>query len=206
MHRPTFMIAASAAVAGGLVATATIAQIASSNPASVKPGVYQVEPAHTQVGFQISHIGFSNFSGFFSGASGSLTINPSNAAVSKLQITIPIASVQTTVSKLDGELKGDQWFDAAKYPTATFVSSRVTRLPNGSASVAGNLTLHGVTRPVTLSARFVGAGVNPIDKSFTIGFDADGMIKRSDFGVSYGVPMIGDDVRLTIAGAFVLQP
>ena len=206
MFKPKILGSATSAIAAGLLATAAFAQVASTNPASVKPGAYQVEPAHTQVGFQISHIGFSNFSGFFSGASGSLTVNPANASVSKLQISIPIASVQTTVSKLDEELKGGQWFDASKFPIATFTSTKVTKLANGTASVMGNLTLHGVTKPVVLTARFVGAGVNPIDKSYTIGFDASGMIKRSDFGVSYGVPMIGDDVRLTIAGAFVLQP
>lgn len=206
MNKPTIFGLATSAISVSLLATAAFAQIASTNPASVKAGVYQVEPAHTQIGFQISHIGFSNFSGFFSGASGSLTINPANAGVSKLQISVPTTSVQTTVSKLDEELKGGQWFDAAKFPVATFTSTKVTKLADGTASVAGNLTLHGVTRPVVLTARFVGAGVNPIDKSYTIGFDASGMIKRSDFGVSYGVPMIGDDVRLTIAGAFVLQP
>lgn len=205
MSKCTLMTAMSATLAAGIIATTAFAQMASTDPASVKPGVYKVEPAHTQIGFQLSHIGFTNFSGFFSGASGTLTIGSSNAAVSKLRINIPVASVLTTVPKLDEELKGGQWFDAAKFPTATFVSTGVTRLSGGSATIAGNLTLHGVTKPVTLNARFVGAGVNPIDKSFTIGFEATGTIKRSDFGVNYGVPMIGDDVQLKIAGAFVPQ-
>jgi polyisoprenoid-binding protein YceI len=103
-------------------------------------------------------------------------------------------------------LKGDQWFDAAKLPNATFTSTKVVRSGKNSAVISGNLTLHGVTKPITLKARFIGAGVNPLDKSFTAGFEATGTIKRSEFGVSTYAPLIGDDVRLTIAGAFVLQP
>ena len=89
--------------------------------------------------------------------------------------------------------------------TATFTSTKVVLLGKDSAVIAGNLTLHGVTKPITLEARFIGAGVNPLDKSFTAGFEATGTIKRSDFGVSTYLPLVGDDVRLTIAGAFVLQ-
>jgi polyisoprenoid-binding protein YceI len=181
-------------------------QVASSDPASVKAGTYKVEPYHTQAGFSVSHFGFTNFSGVFSGASGSLVLDPSTPSAAKLEVTIPIQSVQTTSAQLDGMLKGDQWFDAAKFPTATFTSTKVVLSGKDSADIAGNLTLHGVTKSITLKAHFIGAGVNPLDKSFTAGFEATGTIKRSDFGVSTYVPLIGNDVRLTIAGAFVLQP
>lgn len=180
-------------------------QVASPNPASVKAGTYTIEPYHTQAGFSVSHFGFTNFYGVFSGASGSLVLDPAKPSAAKLEVTIPIQSVQTTSAQLDGMLKGDQWFDAAKFPTATFTSTKVVLSGKDSAVIAGNLTLHGVTKAITLEAHFVGAGVNPLDKSFTAGFEATGTIKRSDFGVSTYVPLIGDDVRLTIAGAFVLQ-
>ncbi len=185
---------------------ASAQQVASQDPASVKAGTYKVEPYHTQAGFSVSHFGFTNFSGVFSGASGSLILDPARPSTARLEVIIPIQSVQTTVARLDSELKGDKWFDAAKFPTATFTSTRVVLSGADSATIAGNLTLHGVTKAITLNAHFIGAGVNPLDKSFTAGFEATGTIKRSDFGVSTYVPLVGDDVRLTIAGAFVLQP
>ena len=180
-------------------------QVASADPTAVKAGTYQVEPYHTQVTFSLSHFGFTDFSGFFSGASGSLRLDPAHPAATQLQVTVPVGSVTTTVAKLDGELKGDQWFDAAKFPTATFTSTRVTPTGRGTATIAGTLTLHGVSRPVTLQARFVGAGVNPLDKSEPVGFSAKGTIKRSEFGVKQYVPLVGDDVQLMIAGAFTRQ-
>ena len=191
------------------VASADLAlaqQVASPDPGAVKAGIYKVEPYHTQAGFSVSHFGFTNFSGVFSGASGSLVLDPAKPSAAKLEVTIPIQSVQTTVTQLDGMLKGDQWFDAAKFPTATFTSTKVVLSGKDSASIAGNLTLHGVTKAVTLKAHFIGAGVNPLDKSFTAGFEATGTIKRSEFGVSTYAPLVGDEVRLTIDGAFVLQP
>src|SRR5580692_11662887 len=89
-------------------------QVASSDPASVKAGTYKIEPYHTQAGFSVSHFGFTNFYGVFSGASGSLVLDPVKPSDARLEVTIPIQSVQTTVALLDGELKGDKWFDAAK--------------------------------------------------------------------------------------------
>lgn len=186
-----------------VLATQGVAQqVASTTPASVRAGTYSIEPSHTQVTFSVSHFGFTEYSGLFSGASGSLQIDPAHPATAKLNVSMPVASVQTTSAKLDDELKGDQWFDAARFPTATFASTKVTPAGSGRATIAGNLTLHGVTRPVILQARFVGAGVNPLDKSETIGFSATGTIKRSAFGVKQYVPLIGDDVTLSIAGAF----
>ena len=171
---------------------------------SAKPGSYKVESYHTQVGFSISHFGFTNYSGLFSGATGSLQLDPARLGTSKLDISIPVDSVTTTVSKLTDELKGDKWFDTAKFPKAAFVSTKVVPTAEG-ATVTGNLTLHGVTKPVVLHVRFIGAGVNPIDKAYTVGFEATGTIKRSDFGVTTYLPAVGDEVQLSIAGAFEQQ-
>jgi polyisoprenoid-binding protein YceI len=114
-------------------------------------------------------------------------------------------SVLTTVPALDTELKNAQWFDVAKYPVATFVSTEVRKTGSDTATIVGNLTLHGVTQPVTLEAHLVGSGVNPLNNAFTAGFEATGEIKRSAFGVKQYLPLLGDDVTLTIAGAFVLE-
>jgi polyisoprenoid-binding protein YceI len=183
------------------------ASAAAPGPAfeSVKAGTYKVESYHTQVGFSLSHFGFTNYSGLFSGATGSLRLDPAHPDASKLEVSIPVDSIITTVPKLTDELKGDKWFDVAKFPQATFTSTSVALTPAGDATIAGNLTLHGVTKPVVLHAHLVGAGVNPLDKAYTVGFQASGTIKRSDFGVSLYATALGDEVELSIAGAFELQ-
>ncbi|OAG77328.1 hypothetical protein Amal_01579 [Acetobacter malorum] len=195
---------APALAALGLVATLSTAQAATA-PQDVQAGTYQVETSHTQVTFSLLHFGFTQYSGLFSGATGSLTFDPAHPATSKLSVSIPVASVQTTSAKLTDELHGADWFDAARYPTATFVSTKVVPTGAGSAAVTGNFTLHGVTKPLTLQVRYVGAGINPMDKAYTLGFQATGTLKRSDFGVKTYVPMVGDDVTLSIAGAFEKQ-
>jgi polyisoprenoid-binding protein YceI len=203
-----FLVASAMTALLPIAATAPSAiaqQVASLDPTTVKAGTYKVEPYHTQVSFSISHFGFTNFSGFFSGASGTLELDPSAASASKLEISIPVSSILTTAPTLDDQLKKDQWFDAAKYPNATFTSTKVTSTGKDSATITGDLTLHGVTKPVTLKARLVGAGANPLDKSFNVGFEAVGTIKRGDFGIKQYLPLVGDDVTLRIAGAFVLQ-
>jgi polyisoprenoid-binding protein YceI len=172
---------------------------------SVKAGEYKVEGYHTQVEFSVLHFGFTDFFGLFAGASGTLKLDPAQLSASKLEVTIPMQSVITTVSKLNDELKGEKWFDVAKFPSATFSSTKVSSTSKGELLISGNLTLHGVTKPVLLHARLVGAGVNPLDKAYTIGFEATGTVKRSEFGVSTYVPAVSDDVRLTIAGAFELE-
>lgn len=180
------------------------AQAGESALSSAKPGSYKVESYHTQVGFSISHFGFTNYSGLFSGATGTLQLDPAKLGTSKLDISIPVESITTTVAKLNDELKGDKWFDTVKFPQATFVSTRVVPTADG-ANVTGNLTLHGITKPVVLHVRFIGAGVNPLDKAYTVGFEATGTIKRSDFGVTTYLPAVGDEVQLNIAGAFEQQ-
>jgi polyisoprenoid-binding protein YceI len=198
MKKSVLTIAAASLLIGGHVLAGE------SGLGSAKPGSYKVESYHTQVGFSISHFGFTNYSGLFSGATGSLQLDPAKLGTSKLDISIPVDSVTTTVSKLTDELKGDQWFDTAKFPKATFVSTRVVPTAEG-ATVTGNFTLHGITKPVVLHVRFIGAGVNPIDKAYTVGFEATGTIKRSDFGVKTYLPAVGDEVQLSIAGAFEQQ-
>jgi polyisoprenoid-binding protein YceI len=172
----------------------------------VTAGTYKVEPYHTQIGFSISHFGFSEFSGFFSGASGTLTLDPSKVGIAKLEISVPVQSILTTVPVLNEQLKGTQWFDVAKFPNATFVSTSVSKTGRNTMKIVGDLTLHGVTKPTTLTAHLVGAGTNPLDKAYTVGFEASGVINRGDFGVALYLPMVGNAVTLRIAGAFVLPP
>jgi polyisoprenoid-binding protein YceI len=171
----------------------------------VKAGAYRSDPDHTQIVFSLLHLGFTEYTGIFSGATGSLQLDPTKIEASKLNISIPVQSITTTSAKLTEELKGDQWFNTAQFPTATFVSTSISPAADGSFKVSGNLTLHGVTKPLVLVAHFVGAGVNPVTKTYTVGFEASTLIKRGDFGISAYLPMLGGDVTLKIAGAFETQ-
>jgi polyisoprenoid-binding protein YceI len=168
----------------------------------VKPGTYKVEPAHTQVLFSVSHFGFTTYYGNFSGVSGSLAVTPKKIADMAVSISVPVASVATTSTKLDGELKSADWLDAAHYPAMVFRSTKVTQTGPYEADVEGMLSLHGITKPLTLHATFNGAGVNMLDQKQTLGFQLSGALKRSDYGVSKYVPLVSDDVTLMISAAF----
>jgi polyisoprenoid-binding protein YceI len=175
---------------------------ANPSPDAAQAGTYGVEPYHTRILFSVNHLGFTTWYGEFTGASGTLTLDPAKPAASKLDISVPTGSISTSNAKLDEELKGDKWFDAAKFDKITFHTTKITRTGSGTADVAGDLTLHGVTKSIVLKAKFNGAGVNPLDKAYTTGFEASGDIKRSDFGVTTYVPLVGDEVHLIISAAF----
>lgn len=185
---------------------AALAQTApDKNPADVKAGTYQVESSHTRVLFSVSHMGFTTWYGNFTGVTGTMTLDPKDLTATKFDIVIPANSVTTTNAKLDGELNSPQWFDTAKYPKIEFKSEKVVRTGHDTALVTGELTFHGVTKPETLKVTFNAAGANPMTKQYTIGFNATGELKRSDFNQSTYVPLIGDDVSLIISAGFV-QP
>jgi polyisoprenoid-binding protein YceI len=189
-----------------LAACSTLAAAAWSpptrDPARLEPGTYAVEPSHTQVLFSVLHLGFTNFYGVFSGASGTLAFDPGDIPHMHLSVRVPVASVFTTSAKLDEELKGADWLNAGKYPDMSFQSTSIKQTGADAADVTGDLTLHGVTRPIMLHAVFNGAGPNLLTHKETLGFQVTGNLQRSDFGVSTYVPLVSDDVTLTIAAAF----
>lgn len=171
----------------------------------VAAGTYTVDAGHTQVLFTVNHLGFSTYTGQFTQPTGTLVLDPKNHANDKVEIVFAIDKVSTTVAALDAHLKKADFFDAAKYPEGRFVSTRVT-VRGSSATIAGDLTLRGVTKPVVLAARFVGAGVAPMGaRKANVGFSATTSIKRSDFGISYGIPLVSDRVDLVINAAFEAQ-
>lgn len=176
---------------------------ASADPATTQAGTYQVDPDHTQVFWAVSHLGFSEYQGRFDKVSGTLTLDPKTAANDKLDVTVATDSVDTPSAKLNGELVSADWFDATKFPAITFKSTKVVRGNKNTAKVTGDLTMHGVTKPVTLDVRFLGTGPNPMFKVQTVGFSATGTIKRTDFGVTKYAPYIGDETKLTLNGAFL---
>ncbi|WP_395370995.1 YceI family protein [Komagataeibacter diospyri] len=194
------------AVASACIWALLVAPVMAATPAhDVQAGRYRIEPGHTQITFSLLHLGFTPYSGMFSGISGTLRLDPAHLSASRLDVSVPVSSLYTPSDRLTGELQGADWFDAGRYPNATFTSTSVVPAGAENATITGNLTLHGVTRPVMLHAHYVGAGVNPMDKAYTVGFAATATIRRSDFGIRTYVPMVGDDVTLTIAGAFEKQ-
>ncbi|WP_375381420.1 YceI family protein [uncultured Sphingomonas sp.] len=174
-------------------------------PTDVAAGTYAIEPGHTQLSFTVTHLGITPFTGMFSGASGSMKLDPAHPEATTLSVSVPIASVQTTSDKLTEELRSADWLDAARFPTATFVSSSVMPMGNGMARVDGTLTLHGVSRPASISARFFGAATNPMSKKASVGFVGRLMFKRAEFGVTKYVPMVSDDTSMSITAAFEKQ-
>jgi polyisoprenoid-binding protein YceI len=173
--------------------------------AKAEGGAFAVEPLHTRVLFSVSHFGFTTYYGEFGGVLGALDLDPNNRSASKLDIRISVASIGTTNAELNGELKGEKWFDAVKYPNISFKATKVTITGPGKADIVGDLTLHATTRPVVLHAVFHGAGVNPLNKHYTVGFHASAKITRTEFGVSTLVPLISNDVDTIISAAFERQ-
>ena len=200
----TLRVAALATSAMVAFSTAALAQ-ASTDPTTVQAGAYKLDASHARVLFSLSHMGFSTWYGDFSGVTGTLTLDPKALASAKVDVTIPVASVTTTNAKIDGELKSAAWFDAEKFPTITFKSTAVAPTSATTAKVTGDLTFHGVTKPVTLDVTFKAAGANPMSKAVTVGFDAKGTLRRSDFGVKNYSTMVGDEVDLIISAPFEKQ-
>ncbi|MFT3897855.1 MAG: YceI family protein [Thermomonas sp.] len=175
-----------------------LALVAASFGAAAAPVSYQLDPNHTIVLASWNHFGFSNPTANFGHASGTLVYDADDVAKSSVEVTLPLAGLDTFVPKLDEHLRGADFFDAAKYPDITFKSTMVHDLGGGKLQIMGDLTVHGVTKPVTLDATLNKAGAHPMTKAPTVGFDATTTIKRSDFGVGAYVPMVSDEVAIRI--------
>jgi len=184
---------------GALVAAAAFAS------AMAEPRTYVVDPTHMEVNYAINHVGFSTSKGRFSDVASVLVLDEANPAASKVNATIKVASLDAGYDKRDAHLLSADFFDVAKYPTITFASTKVTVTGAKTAKVAGDLTLHGVTRPVVLDATIVGLGPNPLTKAQSAGIHATTTVKRSDFGMTTYVPLIGDDVTITLDAEYTAQ-
>jgi polyisoprenoid-binding protein YceI len=183
-------------------------QVPGTNDTSrVAAGSYAADTSHSMIGWQVSHFGFNDYLGMFGNISGTLSLDPANPGAAKVDMTIPVSSITTVNAKLTdhllraGKEGGKPDFFGPSPADAKFVSTSVVA-DGASAKITGDLTLNGVTKPVTLDATFAGAGTNPYNKKPTVGFHAMGVIKRSEFGINYGIPLVADDVRLHISVAF----
>jgi polyisoprenoid-binding protein YceI len=202
-----------------LFALAAAAQAADNVPAPaaapVPQGAYELDKAHTSLLFKVNHLGFSTFTGRFTRYDAKLAFNPAKLAESSVNVTIDPKSISTDNAP-EGfleELAGAQFLDTAKFPEMKFTSRSVEDAGNGTFRIRGELTLHGVTKPLTLEAHYNGgyAG-HPYEPHARVGFSARGTFKRSDFGVSFGVPApgttfgVGDQVEVQLETEFAGPP
>lgn len=160
---------------------------------------YVLDPSHTSVVFGVNHLGYSFTYGRFNKVAGSFTWNHANPATGQFQLTIDPASIDTNDIERDEHLRGSAFFDAKQFPRISFQSTSITPQPNTTDKfhVNGNLTIHGVTRQVSLPLRKLGEGNGPFGK-YRCGFLSQTSIKRSDYGMTTMIPNIGDEVALTI--------
>ncbi|HUO43295.1 MAG TPA: YceI family protein [Burkholderiales bacterium] len=159
--------------------------------------IYDIEPNHTFPRFEYSHFGFSIHHGQFDKTSGKIMLDRA-AKTGSVDITVDMASVNMGSAKLEDHLRGDEFFDVAKFPVMTFKSSKLKFSGDVPASAEGELTLHGVTKPLTLTIANVKCGMHPMMKREDCGAEVTGTLKRSDFGLGKFTPGVGDDVTLHI--------
>ena len=180
------------------VAITAISFVIGAKSAAATEESYTLDPVHSQPIFEVRHMGYSLQRGSFTKLSGKVTLDR-EAKKGSVDVTIDATSIRTIDPRLDTHVKSEDFFDVAKYPTITFKSSNMVFDGDRVVAVDGELTLHGVTKPVTLKVTDVVCGEHPINKRPMCGAEATAMVKRSDWGMSYGIPkMVGDDVRIII--------
>ena len=167
-------------------------------PITVAAGTYTLDPTHTDVLVQWSHMGFSNPSAHFGNAEGTLVYDATDVTKSTVEVTLPLSGLNSFTAKFDEHLRSADFFDAAKFPAATFKSTKVEAAGTNKLTVTGDLTIKDITKPVILDVTLNGAGEHPMLKKQAIGFSATATIKRSDFGVGAYAPNVSDEVQLRI--------
>ena len=184
--------------------------LAFATAASAAPATWTIDPSHSQVGFSIRHF-FSKVPGTFAKFSGSVVYDPQKPENSSVKADIDPASIDTKNEKRDNHLRSEDFFDVTKFPMLTFVSTKVTADGENKLKVDGNLTMHGVTKLVTLEVTFLGAGPSRQGEQRS-GFEATTSINRKDFGILWnktldqGGTMLGDDVDIKINVEGVIRP
>jgi polyisoprenoid-binding protein YceI len=183
----------------------------------VPAGDYKLDKPHATLIFRVNHLGFSNFTARFRRFDAQLRFDPRNLTATQLTATIDARSIETDYPDpnydFNGELQGEPWLNAAKFPEMTFRTTQVEDLGNDALRVHGELTLRGVTKPIVLDAKYNGGYLkHPMDPQARVGFSARGVLRRSDFGISGGIPPagsnlgVGDQVTVIIESEFIGPP
>lgn len=159
---------------------------------------YVYEPAHTQIIFSVSHLGFSNSHGRFTKFSGGFNFDPDQPESASADMTIDTNSIVMDSEAWEKHLKNKDFFNVEKYPTMTFKTTKVEKTGDNTGKVTGDLTLLGVTKPVVFDITHNKSGPFPMNNNFISGFSGKATIKRSDFGMNYGLPALGDEVSIIL--------
>ncbi|QNP41557.1 YceI family protein [Lysobacter terrestris] len=162
------------------------------------PVSYKIDPNHTDVIAGWNHFGFANPTARFGQVDGVIVYDAADVAKSSVKVTIPLSGIDSGVPDLDEHLRSADFFDAATYPTITFTSTKAEAAGDNKLRVSGDLTVHGVTKPVVLDVTLNKAGEHPLGKRAAVGFDASTTIKRSEFGVNKYVPNVSDEITIRI--------
>jgi polyisoprenoid-binding protein YceI len=197
-----------AALYGGVLLSCTaMAQTAQKDISRAPNGTYVLDAAHSQLMFGISHIGLTNYYGRFDKLSGTLSLDANEPNRSATSITIDTGSVDTPSAQLNDILKGSTVFATNQFATASFRSTSVMRTGAGTGKITGDLTIRGITKPVTLDVVFDGGETDPVKGVFDVGFTARTTVKRSDFGLTGMIwePFVSDEVTLTIEALFAQE-
>lgn len=179
-----------------LILAAALAGAATA--ANAESITYTMDPAHTEVVAQWNHFGFSNPTIHFGQVEGTVTYDPDNVEASSVQVSIPLAGMDSGVEAFNDHLRTADFFDIAQHPEVTFRSTSVKPLGANRMRVTGDLTMHGITRPVDLAVTVNGVGTHPATGQPAAGFDAEATILRSDFGLDMYAPTVSDEVKLRI--------
>jgi polyisoprenoid-binding protein YceI len=194
-----------------LALTAYAPFAAADSNAPVPAGAYKVDKLHTSLTFRVSHLGFSSWTARFTEVDANLKFDPARLGASSVDVSVDPRSIEAdnVPDSFLTTLAGEGWLDAAKYPKLTFISKSVEVTGPNTFRLNGELTLHGVTRPVTLAARYNGGyASHPYEANARVGFSATGSFKRSDFGVTAGLPApgttfgVGDEVSVILESEF----
>jgi polyisoprenoid-binding protein YceI len=196
-------ILALAAVAA-LSAPASI--VLTASPARAETQTYKFDPLHTQINFTVGHMGFSHPGGKFLKFDGGFTFDEKEPAKGSTEVVIQTDSLNMDDATWEEHVKSKELFDVAQYPTMTFKSTNVEMTGEKTAKITGDLTLHGQTHPVVLDTVWNSCGTHVMTKQPTCGFDATATIKRSEWGMDYGIPMVSDEVKIVITVEGSVQP
>lgn len=172
-----------------------------AQPAFAEPVTMKLDRSHIYVGFQVTHLGYSTVHGRFNDTAGEIVFDKDKPEASSVAVTIHAKSIDTNSEARDKHLRTADFFDAEKFPTLTFKSTRIEKTGDNAAKITGDLTMLGVTKPVTLDVKFVRMAEHPspaYKKALTAGFSARGKVKRSEFGMTKFVPFLGDDIDVVL--------
>lgn len=165
-------------------------------PAYAEAPTYDIDHSHTRIFFRVNHAGFSDLVGEFKDYYGYFTFDEKTPEVAEADFSIKVGSIETSSKELDGKLLGKEFFDEKNYPTITFKSTKVTKTGENTGTLEGDLTMHGITKPLVFDVTFNKGG--DFMGQYKVGFSAKTTLKRSDFGIDKYVPVVSDEVMVDI--------